>query len=72
MNERLQSIFDMVQDLAPADRELLAELLFASLDADAENDEAWLAEIERRAQSEETGESRMIPAEAVFAKHRRP
>ena len=71
MNQRLKSILEQAQELDVAERERLAELLIASISSDAENDTAWIEEIEDRIVAEEQGEARLIPAEDVFAKYRR-
>ena len=70
MNQRLKSILEQAQELDAAERERLAELLFASIATDGENDAAWLAEIENRIAAEERGDATFTPAEDVFAKYR--
>lgn len=56
--------------LAPEDRERLAELLLASIDAEpaSEVEAAWDAEIRRRLAAYDQGESQAIVAEEVFAR----
>jgi putative addiction module component (TIGR02574 family) len=49
----------------------LAERLIASLDENAEVEEAWAAEIKRRLDSIDRGEVELIPAEDVIAEARR-
>lgn len=71
MNQRLKTIFEQAQELDAAERERLAELMYASISSDAANDDAWLQEIEQRIAAEERGEARLIPASDVFAKYRR-
>ena len=71
MNQRLKTILEQAQALAPADRERLAELLYASISSERDHDAAWIDEIEARTAAEARGEARMIPAGEVFAKHRK-
>ncbi len=73
MNQRIKSIFEDAQKLAPAEREELAELLLATIDSDPdpEVDKAWIVEIEDRIAAVDRGEVRLIPFEEVFAKYRR-
>ncbi len=70
MNQRLKTILEQTQELDAAERERLAELLFASISSDAANDALWLAEIEDRIAAEERGDAKLIPAVDVFAKYR--
>ena len=70
MNQRLKTILEQAQELDAAERERLAELLFASISSDAANDALWLEEIEDRIAAEERGEAKLIPAADVFAKYR--
>ena len=52
--------------LTPSERAALAQRLIASLDEDAEIEEAWAAEIERRIADAESGAVQGIPiAEAL-------
>ena len=71
MNQRIKTIFEDAQKLAPAEREELAELLLATIDAAPEIDKAWIAEIEDRIAAVERGEVDLIPTEEVFAKYKR-
>ena len=48
MNQDVKSIFEQAQSLSAGDREALAELLLATVDAGSEFDEAWSAEAARR------------------------
>lgn len=48
MNQRIKTIFADAQQLAPADREELAELLLATIDADPDIENAWGEEAHRR------------------------
>jgi Putative addiction module component len=70
MNQRIKAIFEQAQELVPAERERLAELLLASVLPDADNDAAWIDEIEDRIAAEERGEAKLIPAADLFAKYR--
>jgi hypothetical protein len=72
MNQRLKSILEQAQELDSAERERLAELLFASITPDAANDALWIEEIQDRIAAEESGEAKLVPAADVFAKYRRP
>lgn len=71
MNQRLKSILEQAQELDAAERERLAELLFASLSPDAANDALWVEEVQERIAAEERGEAKLVPAADVFAKYRR-
>jgi putative addiction module component (TIGR02574 family) len=52
--------------LTPGERATLAQRLLASLDKDAEIEEAWAEEVERRIAEVESGAVRVIPiAEAL-------
>lgn len=70
-----QSVAELAQQgkqLPPADREQLVNELLSSLNepAVAELDAAWSAEVSRRLQAYDRGETRAILAEDVFAKAR--
>ena len=69
MNQRIKSIFEDAQKLAPAEREELAELLLATIDSDPEIDKAWIAEFEDRIAAVDRGEMTLRPAAEVFAKY---
>ena len=69
MNQRIKTLFEDAQKLAPAEREELAELLFATIDADPEIDKAWVKEVEDRIAAHERGEMTTRPAAEVLAKH---
>ena len=47
-----------------------AQLLLASLDEDAEFEEAWAAEVERRIADVESGRVQVIPVSAALAQGR--
>ena len=59
--------------LAPEERAALAERLLATLDdgEDADAEEAWLAEAERRYQEYRAGRLKAAPADQAFAEARR-
>ena len=53
--------------LAPGERAALAQRLLASLEEDAEIEEAWAVEIERRIAEVESGAIQVIPIEEALA-----
>ena len=56
--------------LTPGEREALAQRLLASLDEDAEIEDAWAAEIERRIAEVESGAVQVIPIAEALARVR--
>ena len=56
--------------LTPGERTALAQRLLASLDEDAEIEDAWAAEIERRIADVETGAVQVIPIAEALARVR--
>ena len=56
--------------LAPGERAALAQRLLASLAEDAEIEEAWAVEIERRIAEVESGAVKVIPIEEALARVR--
>ena len=56
--------------LAPGERAALAQRLLASLEEDAEIEEAWAVEIERRIAEVESGAVKVIPIEEALARVR--
>ena len=52
--------------------ELVEDILTSFGEPHAEHDEAWLDEVEKRIAAEERGGAKVVPADEVFAKHRRP
>ena len=56
--------------LPPSEREELAQRLLASLARNAEVEEAWAEEIERRVAAFEAGEYEEFPADEVLAEAR--
>lgn len=69
MNQRVKTIFDEAQKLAPADREELADLLLATIEVDPGIEKAWAEEIADRVSAHERGELSARPASEVMAKH---
>jgi putative addiction module component (TIGR02574 family) len=57
--------------LPRSERARLAERLIASLDENAEVEDAWAAEIKRRLDAIDRGEVELVPAEEVIAEARR-
>ncbi len=56
--------------LTPAERAALAQRLLASLDEDAEIEEAWAVEVERRIAEVESGAVQVIPIAEALARVR--
>ena len=73
MSALLDELTKKAQSLAPEERAQLAQELLESVerDADPEVQVAWEAEIASRIAKYERGESKLIPAEEVFAAARR-
>ena len=66
MSTRLEVLENEALKLTISERAALAQWLLASLDADAEVEEAWAIEVERRIAAVERGEMTDIPmAEAL-------
>ena len=73
MNERVKTLSLEARKLSPDERfDLVDDILNSIGEPAGEHDAAWVAEIETRIAAEERGEARLIPADEVFAKHRRP
>ena len=70
MTNRTQELLSEVLKLPLAERASLAAEVLASIDgaADADAEEAWLAEIERRGRRVLSGESKGVPWEEVRAR----
>ena len=73
MSTKLAELKQQASQLSEEERAELALSLIESLDgpADAELDEAWRREIERRLAQIDGGEVRPIPGDEVFARLRR-
>ena len=56
--------------LAPEERARLADRLMSSLSADAEVEEAWAVEVERRIAEIEAGRAPVVPAADAIARAR--
>ena len=48
MNQRVRTIFEQAQKLAPNEREVLAELLLGTIEPDTEFEQLWAQEAHRR------------------------
>ena len=73
MSETLKDIEARVRSLPPEERAALAEILLESLreQPDAEIEQAWEQEVERRVAAYDRGELEVLSAESVFAEARR-
>jgi putative addiction module component (TIGR02574 family) len=73
MSDSLTELKERAAQLPEHDRAALALSILESLDgpADADVEEAWRIEIERRVGQVERGEVQLIPGEEVFARLRR-
>jgi putative addiction module component (TIGR02574 family) len=65
--ETVETLEAAALHLTPADRSRLVERLIATLDADAEVEEAWAAEVERRQAEIETGAVSLLPGPETLA-----
>jgi putative addiction module component (TIGR02574 family) len=66
MGTQLEMLEAEAMQLTSGERAAFAQLLLASLDEDAEIEDAWAAEIERRISDVESGTVQVIPiAEAL-------
>jgi len=72
MNQTYARLEEEARSLPAAERSQLVDSLLESLHEgkSAEIEKAWAIEIERRVLSYERGETKLIPAEEVFAKAR--
>lgn len=70
MSTAAEELLAQALKLDPADREMVAAELAASLQKDPGYDEYWDAEIKRRVEEAETGLAPGIPGEVVMAKLR--
>lgn len=73
MSDTLTELKEMASKLTEEDRAALALSILESLDGppDADVEDAWRVEIERRIGQIERGEVQLIPGEEVFARLRR-
>jgi putative addiction module component (TIGR02574 family) len=70
MSSQLETVEAEAMKLAAEERAQLADRLIASLFEDAEIEDAWEAEVERRIQEIEAGRSKLIPASEAIARAR--
>jgi putative addiction module component (TIGR02574 family) len=70
METQLEILESEALKLTPGERAALAQRLLASLDEDAEIEDAWAAEIERRITEVESGAVQVIPIAEALARVR--
>ena len=70
METQIEKLEAEALKLAPGERAALAQRLLASLEEDAEIEEAWAVEIERRIAEVESGAVQVIPIEEALARVR--
>jgi putative addiction module component (TIGR02574 family) len=70
METQLERLETEALKLTPGERAALAQRLLASLDVDAEIEEAWAAEVERRIADVESGIVQVIPIDEALAQVR--
>ena len=70
MGNMLEALEAEAMKLTPGERAALAQRLLASLDEDAEIEEAWAAEVERRISDVENGVTQVIPIADALAQVR--
>jgi putative addiction module component (TIGR02574 family) len=70
METELEKLEAEALKLAPGERAALAQRLLASLDEDAEIEEAWAQEVERRVAEVESGAVKLIPIAEALAQVR--
>ena len=70
MENQLELLEAEVLKLSAAERAAFAQLLLASLDEDAEIEDAWALETERRMTEIENGTTRVIPLADALAQVR--
>jgi putative addiction module component (TIGR02574 family) len=70
MGNQLEMLEAEALKLTSGERAAFAQLLLASLDEDAEIEEAWAAEVERRIADLETGTVQAIPISDALARVR--
>ncbi len=70
MGNRLESLEAEALQLTVGERAAFAQVLLASLDEDAEIEEAWAAETERRIADIESGTVQVIPIADALAQVR--
>lgn len=70
METELEKLEAEALKLTPGERAALAQRLLASLEEDAEIEEAWAIEVERRIAEVESGAVQLIPIEEALARVR--
>ncbi len=70
MGNRLEILQAEALTLTSGERAAFAQLLLASLDEDAEIEDAWAIEVERRIAEVETGSVQVIPIADALAQAR--
>ena len=72
MNERFEDVIANAMKLPIRERDRLAQQLVSSLDeeSDADVEELWLVEAERRLEELRSGKTQGVPAAEAFAKAR--
>ena len=70
MGNRLEDLEAEALSLTLGERAAFAQLLLASLDEDAEIEDAWAIEVERRIAEVEAGAVQVIPIEDALAQAR--
>lgn len=70
MSSQLEFVEAEALKLTPEERARLADRLLASLSDNAEVEEAWAVEVERRLAAIESGRTQLIPAADAIARAR--
>jgi putative addiction module component (TIGR02574 family) len=70
MSNQVEVLEAEAMKLSPEERARLADRLIASLSEDAEIEEAWTAEVERRIAEIEAGRAPVVPAAEAIARAR--
>ena len=70
MPSQFEDIEEQALKLTAEERAHLADRLLASLSADAEVEEAWAIEVERRVADLESGRAHLVPAAEAIARAR--
>jgi putative addiction module component (TIGR02574 family) len=72
MSSQLEEVEAEALKLTPEERAHLADRLLASLSEDAELEEDWAIEVERRVADIEGGRAHLVPAADAIARARAP
>ena len=70
MSSQLEEVEAEALKLTPEERAHLADRLLASLSEDAEVEDDWAVEVERRVADIESGRARLVPAAEAIARAR--